>query len=608
MAKENTHSAVAIDEFYASEDDRFLEAFRGMRGHQRLAAFADRWKRDPRPWARQQIFAYLDLPMDCRDHQPVVKRLFKHAEESKDDALMGAFLRAFDRLVQPKRVTRWRYDWQTRQSWQEESLHRPRNTVPLKDHVLYTDWQGRQHKWPVKVPKGARLFSYRTRYYLRRRAWRYFRHMGYQRPDDYTAAVADALAGYTDDDLNAGELILECWGLMHACFHHHNAVEHGATRFTVAEGRNLGDLTPAPRFPELWNQQAGCAALMRLLTDARSRMLRVWSIQMLRADHLERLSKLPPEELLKLLDHHDDEVQQFASELLEQLSGLETLPVSLWLRLLETENPIALSAICDLMGRHVSAERLELADCIALAKAEATPVARMGLEYLKQRRIASAEDREAICAVAEGQCEAIGRELAQWALGIVGRGEVYDVDVVVRFFDSLLLSVRQGAWDWLVSESDGQPTPGYHDAALWSRLIETPFDDVRMKLVDLLQQRAFAFQAAGRGDKVSAALPGAPNADLSAVWSAVLLGVHRGGRQKVKALRQISEAIRQAPGRADVLLPVLAVAIRSVRPGEAGHGLAALVGAVEAHPELAALVARHLPELDLSPAAKGGAG
>jgi hypothetical protein len=50
------------------------------------------------------------------------------------------------------------------------------------------------------------------------------------------------------------------------------------------------------------------------------------------------------------------------------------------------------------------------------------------------------------------------------------------------------------------------------------------------------------------------------------------------------------------------LLPVLAVALRSVRQPEARGGLAAVVTVVEARPELTDMVKRFLPELDLSPA------
>ncbi len=53
-------------------------------------------------------------------------------------------------------------------------------------------------------------------------------------------------------------------------------------------------------------------------------------------------------------------------------------------------------------------------------------------------------------------------------------------------------------------------------------------------------------------------------------------------------------------------MPVLGVAIRSVRPPEARHGLAAVVTAVERIPELARDVGQYLPELQLN-AVGGGA-
>jgi len=51
------------------------------------------------------------------------------------------------------------------------------------------------------------------------------------------------------------------------------------------------------------------------------------------------------------------------------------------------------------------------------------------------------------------------------------------------------------------------------------------------------------------------------------------------------------------PETAHVLLPVLVVAIRSVREPEARHGLAAVVSAVEHQPSLIDTVKRLLPEL-----------
>ena len=118
-------------------------------------------------------------------------------------------------------------------------------------------------------------------------------------------------------------------------------------------------------------------------------------------------------------------------------------------------------------------------------------------------------------------------------------------------------------------------------------MIETPYDDVRLHFVSALEERTKA--------------PGMEAGNLAGIWASVLMGIQRGGRHKLIALRQISRAAEENPGSIEMLLPVLAVAIRSVRPPEARGGLAAIVGAVEARPELAAVVERSIPELVLSP-------
>src|SRR5262245_48375382 len=100
---EDQPSTLFVDECFARQDEQFVDQMRAVRSPKYLAALADRWKHDPRPWAREQIFKYLALPMDRPGHHPVVKRLFKHAEEKRDDELMAAFLVAFDRLVRRRR-------------------------------------------------------------------------------------------------------------------------------------------------------------------------------------------------------------------------------------------------------------------------------------------------------------------------------------------------------------------------------------------------------------------------------------------------------------------------------------------------------------------------
>ena len=45
----------------------------------------------------------------------------------------------------------------------------------------------------ARTPAGAKLFKHRTRYYLRRRAWRYFRRLGFRDPAAYLPVEVDEL-------------------------------------------------------------------------------------------------------------------------------------------------------------------------------------------------------------------------------------------------------------------------------------------------------------------------------------------------------------------------------------------------------------------------------
>jgi hypothetical protein len=84
------------------------------------------------------------------------------------------------------------------------------------------------------------------------------------------------------------------------------------------------------------------------------------------------------------------------------------------------------------------------------------------------------------------------------------------------------------------------------------------------------------------------------------IWISVLLGVHRGGRQKLKALQQIRDHLEQEPAKADQLLPVLAAAVRSIRGPEARAALSALLTLVARQPQLEPALASALPELNLN--------
>ncbi|HEX5245394.1 MAG TPA: hypothetical protein VFW23_19185, partial [Tepidisphaeraceae bacterium] len=485
-----------------------------------------------------------------------------------------------DCLVRRQRRNAWRWDPVSRQSWTEEELFVPKDTLVPIDSARAPDGTFHQkNSRPAKrMPKNGKLFSYRTRYYLRRRVWRYFRHMGFRAASQYPAAIAQALVRYTDEDLAQGENILDSWCLLNICFRAHPALRFTPNHVQLNEGHTLSELSPSPKFARAWTTPQAAQSLWELIADAQSRLVRVWAMALLKAHHQEFLASLTAEQLLPLFDSFDDEVVQFATSALEKLPSLASLPIAMWLKLLEAQNPSALAVICELMTRQVSHERLDLPQTVAMAKAKSAPVAKLGLAFLRRRSFAAPGDRLMLSDLALGQCEAVAPVLTAFALSILGTKESYDVTLVSRFFDALLVPTRLAAWEWLAPQS-----PGYGDPQLWVRLIETPYEDIRLRLVRILQTRA--------------TLPGTSLDQLAPIWTSVLLGIHRGGRHKIIALHQISRWVIEHPDSAEVLLPVLALAIRSVRVPEMQAGLAAVAQLAEQNPALSEAAQRAIPEM-----------
>src|SRR5262249_17778737 len=87
---------------------------------------------------------------------------------------------------------------------------------------------------------------------------------------------------------------------------------------------------------------------------------------------------------------------------------------------------------------------------------------------------------------------------------------------------------------------------------------------------------------------------------LSHVWASALLAVHRGGLAKRRVPGELAERIVSHPEEAPRLLPVLGVALRSVRPAERTIALASLTRAVLRSDALRGLVRQHLPEISFS--------
>ena len=185
----NKPSSIALDECFSAGDDAFLDRLREFTNSGKLQVAVEKWKGDKRPWARQMIQAYLAQPMNIRRHEVVVKRLFKQAEEKLDHEMMGWFLVAFDRLIRRYRSKRCCYDSSARQYVEYQRLW----TGP--------SWIGYRLE-PNNTPS---IFSNRTRHYLRRRVWRYFRYLSYADGEAYRSSIANAIKLYRDSDFASGK-------------------------------------------------------------------------------------------------------------------------------------------------------------------------------------------------------------------------------------------------------------------------------------------------------------------------------------------------------------------------------------------------------------------
>ena len=566
--RKDSSSIIALEECFQAEDRAFLDELRRFTLPRALAPFVEKWKTDKRPWARRMIGEWLSEPLNDPGFESLVKQTFKQAEAERDDQVMGWFMVAFDRIVRRRRVKVYHYDYSTRQSHVYEKLRARQNQTPRGRYA------------PYACHPDQRLYTHKTRYYLRRRVWRYFRHLAYRDPVAYRAAIAAAFSCYEDADFEKGENIIDNWSLMHACYFESPAIRFGASLVYLNAGHSLAELAPAPFRPDIWKAPEALHTLLDLIGNARSSLVRQWAVELAQAEHEATLARADVADVMALLTHVDPRVQEFGASLFEGLSGLGTLSIDTWLDILETDNLSVQALLCAAMTKHVAPERLDKQQLIALTNKPATPVSRMGFDLLMKRHASSPFTTEELAELSEARCHVTAGEIATWALATIGIPQHYKVENVVRFFDSLIETARAAALAWLV-----EGVPGWNDAALWVRLIETPFPDVKDVLVDHLESRA--------------GVRGMDPDELAPLWTAVVLGVHRGGRRKPKAVNQIVAAVQQKPDRAGRLLPVLAYAVRSIRGPERRAGLAALATLAESNPTLHADLSALIPELRL---------
>ncbi|HTU22644.1 MAG TPA: hypothetical protein VMG10_31685 [Gemmataceae bacterium] len=610
-----------IEELFARGDAAFVDQLRRFHYADILGGFAARWFADRRPQARQMLRDYLSRPLNAYRHEALVKRLFKMAEAANDDEMMAHFLVLFDRSL--RRVKRKKYHWESRtvddrataeallSQWEragtetsgmwegagrfyvhcrlsEEVIVLPRNTTMPRSIPQW--WWERLS--PEITPQmrdrleNFRLFSVHTRNYLRRRAWRYFRKLGKEHPQQYVKAVTAALKLYEDTDVEDGLALLDNWGLMHALFHHSPALVAKPHGWTLAEGHSLVELRPAPMYESLW--QASPRAMFDLLREARCRPVRQWAIHGIRRDPARMRDAVSLDEWLGLLFHDDSEVATLAAEWLRDASGLDRLSMERWLSLLETPNALALEILCELIVAHVHAERISLEDAVRLACSRPLPLARLGFSWLQTKRLESAADCQALLRLAGAEAEPLRPEMLRWARDELSQSPHFQPEWLLDFLDSRHADVRTEGWNWLEREPRVR-----ENVTLWQQLLESPYDDVRLRLAAALEEQVRGRKPAVDRDKLDVEL-------LRFLWASVLLNIHRGGRTKPLVVTQMVRRLEQRPDEVKMLLPILAVALRSVRGPEWRAGLAGVVGLIQRRPDLAAVVHQVFPELRCS--------
>jgi hypothetical protein len=632
---------LVLEEMLERGDPAFVDTLRAFHDAETLAGFAVRWNSDKRPASRTLLLEYLDRPLNAFRHEPLIKRLFKQAEAAGDDELMARFLVLFDRSVRREEYRRRHHEWRTLKTraeaqalmtlwrsqgfddvdtredgrgnvyvygqWYEVRLRTPPGTTMPRNRTLYRNPRTgetlheldiRRFAWFRRSRKGAeiparirqfldrlRLFSLATRQYLRRRAWRYFRRLGRTDPGRYLKAVTLALARYTDQDVSSGLALIDNWGLIHVLFHRSTVLVAQPAGWAPAEGRTLGELTAAPIYPRLWEQEP--RAIVNVLIAARCRPVRQWAIQMIGRHQAARVT-IRLEELLTLVGHEDPDVVAFAAECLREAEGLDALDLGCWLELVETANPASLSTIVELIRLHVDARRPTLEQVVRLAAIRPLPLARLGLELLGTRLPRDQAECRMLLTLAEAECEPLRPEIVRLVVQRLAGSPHFEPGWVLELLDSRHEDVRTEGFAWFRAEPRA-----CDDVALWRRLLESPYDDVRLVLVAQLEARV-----AGRDVERMASLDVSPEA-LRLLWASVLLNVRRGSRAKSSVVRQLVRWIERRPEDTAELLPLLAVALRSSRGPERRAGLAALATLVANRAEVAGLLTASVPELKL---------
>lgn len=554
-----TGSTLLLDEYFATEDARFVDELLHCNAVASLGNFANKWKSDARPWARRQLLAYVSEGCDRPGHLSLVKRLYKHAEEQLDLELLAHFMVAFDAFNRRLTITDWN---QSR-----------RVANPLHPYNLAI------RHGATQVRKYEHLhFSNATRMYLARRVNRCARQLARTDVTQYQTLIQYALPLYTDTQLDGDGAVWGAWSLLHILYGKLPGMKwgaHGASPHAMA----LKAFSPAPAVPAAW--QNAFSRTFALLLVVRATAIQHWLIDLLKAEYPQELNALDAEQLTELLLHAAEPIAVFGATLLPTQAVCKRASVEVWLQWLRVEHLDVAAVVAKTASEHLAPARLSVDHCSKLAASRCASIAQLAWDWLKDKPITSDAELTAVLRLAKASVPAVRRAAAERSVALLKQLPHATYAHVRDLCDAPTVETRTAALALARANPDDARLAG---TPLWLALTESPYTDVRAEVI--------AHATRWRDT--------APAQTRRHIWASALLAVHTGNRIKPETTQHIVARLHSHPDEADDLLPLLAVALRSVRARERATALTAIVELAQQQPALAPMLKSHFAEVTLS--------
>lgn len=269
----NLTDASTLLQMLADRDMRFVDAVLAEHRPEVLQQVVNQWINDRRAWAWEEANRYFLRGISSLGHEVVVKRLIRAGVAQRRDRTVAAALVYCDRLVRRR--------WKNRYSPSQGGWIRV--PVSVRDALPRVHASPSQRAMQFERFDGGEidgtLFRHATRYYLRRKVWRFFRERALVEPRVYIDSIGYALRNYTDADTKDGITLMQRPSLLKIGYGSHRGLKFDSRRaFLVGDNRLEAIVSrPAPLYPSHWRTEPGRLQLGRLKREARSQFIREWA-------------------------------------------------------------------------------------------------------------------------------------------------------------------------------------------------------------------------------------------------------------------------------------------------------------------------------------------